>query len=62
MTKYRQLAFKPRERKPGYDTTVVPVVIGALGGGIKEVLRNVGRVFRKCLERARQIEITVAEI
>ena len=42
-----------RERRPGYDITIVPVVIGALGGGIKEVLRDVGRVFSECLEQER---------
>ena len=36
MTKYRQLAFELRERRPGYNITIVPVVIGALGGGISK--------------------------
>ena len=35
MTKYRKLAFETRERRPGYEIYVVPVVVGALGGGIK---------------------------
>ena len=52
-TKYRQLVFELRERRPGYDTTTVPIVIGARGGGIKEVLRDVGRVFSECLEQER---------
>ena len=59
VTKYQQLAFELKERRPGYDITIV---IGTLGGGIKEVLRDVGRVFSKCLERERLIEITVAEM
>ena len=41
VTKYRQLAFELRERRPGYNMTIVPIVIGALGGGIKEVLHDV---------------------
>ena len=41
---------------------IVPVVIGALGGGIKDVLRDVGRVFGERLERERLAEITVAEM
>ena len=45
VTKHRQLAFELRKRRPGYDITIVPVVIGALGGGIKDVLRDVRRVF-----------------
>ena len=35
-TKYRQLAFNLRERRVEYKTYVIPVVIGVLGGGIKE--------------------------
>ena len=45
VTKYRQLAFDLRERRPGYNITIVPIVIGALRGGIKEVLHHVERVF-----------------
>ena len=36
---------------PGYNITIVSIVIGALGGGIKEVLRDVERVFSKHSER-----------
>ena len=61
-TKYRQLAFELRERRPGYDITIVPVVIGALDGGIKDVLHDMGRVFGERLERERLAEITVAEM
>ena len=39
LTKYRQLAFETRERRPGYVIEVVPVIIGALGGGMK-MLKN----------------------
>ena len=35
LTKYRQLAFEKRERRPGYAIYVVPVAVGALGGGMK---------------------------
>ena len=45
VTKYRQLAFELRERRPGYNITIVPVVIGALAGGIKEVLHDMERAF-----------------
>ena len=41
VTKCRQLAFDLRERRPGYNITIFPIVIGALGGGIKEVLHGV---------------------
>ena len=45
VTKYRQLAFELRERRPGYNITIVPVVIGALGRSVKDVLCDVERVF-----------------
>ena len=32
LTKYRQLAFETRERHPDYLVTVIPLIIGALGG------------------------------
>ena len=35
LMKYRQLVFETRERRPGYKIYVVPVVVGALGSGIK---------------------------
>ena len=36
LTKYRQLTFETRDRNSGYKIYVVPVVVGALGGGIRE--------------------------
>ena len=45
MTKYRQLAFETRERRPSYDVYVLPVVIGALGGGIKTLRKDLKKVF-----------------
>ena len=62
MTKYRQLAFELRERRPGYNIMIVPIVIGTLGGGIKEVLHDVERVFSEHSERERLAKITVAEM
>ena len=37
-TKNRQLAFELRERRAEYKIHVIPVVIGAFGGGIKEAI------------------------
>ena len=62
VTKYRQLAFELRERRPGYDIAIIPVVISALGGGMKEVLRDVERVFSERLERKKLAEKAVAEM
>ena len=59
MTKYQQLAFELRERRPGYNLMIVPVIIGALGGGIKAVLRDVEGEHS---EPERLAEITVAEM
>ena len=45
LTKYRQLAFETRERRPGYVIKVVPVIIGALGGGMKMLKTELKTVF-----------------
>ena len=45
MTKYRQFAFETRERRPGYEIYVIPVVVGALGGGIKELKVDLRKTF-----------------
>ena len=45
LTKYRQLAFEMRERRRGYVIKVVPVIIGALGGGMKMLKTELKTVF-----------------
>ena len=45
LTKYRQLAFETRERRPGYKIYVVPVVVGAFGGGIKVLKVDLKKIF-----------------
>ena len=45
LTKYRQLAFDTRERCPGYKIYVVPVVVGALSGGIKALMVDLKKIF-----------------
>ena len=45
LTKYRQLEFETRERRPGYVIKVVPVIIGALGGGMKMLKTELKTVF-----------------
>ena len=45
ITKYRQVAFEKRERRPGYEIHVVQVVVGALGGGIKELKIDLKKIF-----------------
>ena len=45
LTKYRQLAFETRERRPGYEIYIVPVVIGALGRGTKALKIDLKKIF-----------------
>ena len=45
LTKYRQLAFETKERHPGDVIKVVPVIIGALGGGMKMLKTELKMVF-----------------
>ena len=46
-TKYRQLAFELRKRRVGYNIVVAPLVIGALGGRVKETIQQIERIFGK---------------
>ena len=44
-TKYRQLAYETRERRLGYEFMVVPLMIGALGGGVKQIFSDMEKIF-----------------
>ena len=44
LTKYRQLAFETRERRTGYNVMVVPLIIGALGGGMRQIAKDLVHV------------------
>ena len=46
-TKHRQLAFELTERRAEYKIYVIPVAIGALGGGIKEAIHEVKKIFKQ---------------
>ena len=46
MTKYRQLAFETRERRPRHAVNVIPVIIGALGAGMKALKNELKKVFK----------------
>ena len=41
LRKYQQLAFELHERREQYRVTVVPLVIGCLGGGIKQLTEDI---------------------
>ena len=45
LTKYKQLAFEMRERRPDYVVMVAPLIIGALGGGMRQVAKDAGMIF-----------------
>ena len=45
MIKYRQLTFETRDKRPGYEVYVVPVVVGLLGGGIKELKVDLRKIL-----------------
>ena len=36
-----------RERRPGYTVTIVPVIIRALGGGMKKTMNDLTKLFTK---------------
>ena len=44
-TKYRQITFETREGSSGYKVYIVPVVVGALGGGIKPLRFDLTKIF-----------------
>ena len=46
-TNYKQFAFEIRDRRTRFKVKVVPLVISAFGGGIKEILKEVENVFEK---------------
>ena len=41
----RQITFETRERRPDYKVYIVPVVVGALGGGIKPLRFDLTKIF-----------------
>ena len=46
---YWQLAFEIRERRPRFKVKVVPLVISALGGAVKEILKELESMYEKDL-------------
>ena len=44
LTKYQQLAFEIREKIPEYRVEIIPIVIGCLGGGMKQVESQVQKM------------------
>ena len=46
LSKYQQLAFEMREKRPEYRVEIVPIVIGCLGGGMKQVECQVKKIIK----------------
>ena len=55
LIKYRQLAFEMRERRPGYTIEVVPIVIGALGGGMKQATIDIEKILTNTALREKTV-------
>lgn len=46
-TKYRQLTFRLKEQRVKYKINVIPIIMGVLGGGIKEAINEVKKIFKE---------------
>ena len=46
LTKYQQLAFVMREKRPEYRVEIVPIVIGCWGEGMKQVECQVKKIIK----------------
>ena len=47
LTRYRQLAFEMRERRPAYTVTIVPIIVKALGGVMKKTMNDLTKLLTK---------------
>ena len=46
LRKYRKMALKLPERREQYKVMVVPLVIGCLGGGTKQLTKDIKVLFK----------------
>ena len=58
LTKYRQLAYESRKRRPEYGIMVVPLVFGALSVGIRQIIVDMGKI----LENKDLLKRTISEM
>ena len=58
--KYEQLCFELRERRESYTVKVIPIVIGCLGGGMKELKTDMQKIFEH--ENEKEFYTTMREI
>ena len=45
LQKYQQLRFEIRERAPGYNEMIISIVIRCLGGDLRRVTNQIGRLI-----------------
>ena len=45
LTKYQQLAFEIREKKPNYMVKIVPLILGCCGGGVNQLKMNIKKLI-----------------
>ena len=62
--KYEQLCFETRERRNGFMVKVIPIVIGCLGGGMRELKKNMKAIFgndneQEIIDTMREMQKTV---
>ena len=55
ISKYQQLAFEIREKRPGYLVEIIPFVIGCLGGRMKKLEDAMAKLIP---EEKRRLKIT----
>ena len=58
LTRYRQFPSETKERRSGYTVTIIPVIIGALVGGMKRTMNK----LTKLLTKQELVVKTVAEM
>ena len=62
--RYEQLCFETKERRDGYTVKATPIVIGCLGGGMKELKSDMKATFgnenqQETLKTMREMQKTV---
>ena len=46
LNKYQQLTFTTREKRPGYDVKILPMIIGFLGSGMQRLAKQVAKIIK----------------
>ena len=52
LQKYQQLAFEIRERRPGYNVMIIPIVTGCVRASMRQVTNQIGRLISEKNKRA----------